>query len=73
MKQNIPVIIPACDEETYLGPCLESLKNQSYREFELIVLDDNGSDGTARVARVYTDTILFCSKQGISSARSGRT
>jgi glycosyltransferase involved in cell wall biosynthesis len=69
-KRTISVIIPAYDEEAYLGPCLESLKNQSFSEFELIVVDNNSSDGTARIARAYTDRILFCPRRGISSARN---
>jgi len=34
----------------YLKPCLDSLLNQSYRDFELLVIDNNSGDGTAQRA-----------------------
>jgi glycosyltransferase involved in cell wall biosynthesis len=70
MKRTISVIIPAYDEQAYLGPCLESLKNQSVDDFELIVVDNNSTDETARIAREYADLVLSCPTQGISSARN---
>ena len=69
-RRTISVIVPAYDEEAYLGRCLESLKNQTVTDFELIVVDNNSTDGTTRIAREYADTVLFCRRQGISSARN---
>ncbi len=70
VKLKISVIIPAYDEEAYLGACLESLKKQTLADFELIVVDNNSVDATVRIAHSYTATVLSCSKQGISSARN---
>jgi len=70
MKRTISVIIPAYEEQAYLGPCLESLKNRYFDDFELIVVDNNSSDETVRIARDYTDIVLSCPNQGISSARN---
>ncbi len=48
------VIIPARNEATRIGACLEGLAQQSYRRFEVIVVDDDSHDGTADVVRTYT-------------------
>jgi chlorobactene glucosyltransferase len=45
----ISVLIPARDEEANIKKCLKSLQKQDYPNFEILVLDDNSSDGTAKV------------------------
>ena len=47
----VSVLIPARNEEDNIATCLESLKKQDYPNFEVLVLDDNSSDGTAAVVR----------------------
>lgn len=45
------VIIAAYNVERYVSDCIESLKRQSFTDFEAIVIDDGSSDGTLQVAR----------------------
>jgi chlorobactene glucosyltransferase len=45
----ISVIIPARNEERNIRRCLESLLNQIYPNYELIVVDDRSTDGTAQI------------------------
>lgn len=45
----VSVLIPARDEEANIGVCLGSLQQQDYPNFEVLVLDDNSSDNTAKV------------------------
>jgi len=45
----ISVLIPARNEEANIGTCLESLRRQDYPTFEILVLDDASTDGTADV------------------------
>jgi chlorobactene glucosyltransferase len=45
----VSVLIPARDEEANIKVCLESLQNQDYPNFEILVLDDNSSDNTAAI------------------------
>ncbi len=45
----ISVLVPARDEEANIGACLESLQQQDYPNFEVLVLDDNSVDGTAGI------------------------
>ena len=47
----VSVIVPARNEEANIGNCLESLVRQDYPDFEIIVVDDNSEDATARVAQ----------------------
>lgn len=50
---RISVIIPARNEEHRLGPLLESLQNQTYKPYEILVVDDGSTDGTAQLARRF--------------------
>ncbi len=43
----ISVLIPARNEEANIGACLESLRQQDYPNFEILVLDDSSTDRTA--------------------------
>lgn len=52
----ISVLIPARDEEVDIKPCLESLQKQDYPNFEILVLDDHSSDGTAKVVEQIAAT-----------------
>lgn len=45
-KPLVSVIIPAYNEETVIGDCLESLKDQSYKPLEIITVDDGSTDHT---------------------------
>ena len=45
----ISVLVPARDEEANIRTCLESLQQQDYPNFEIIVLDDNSTDNTASI------------------------
>lgn len=48
----ISVIIPALDEEKYIGKCLEAFSRQTFKEkFELIVVDNNSKDKTKEIAQ----------------------
>ncbi len=46
---RLSVLVPARNEEENIGPCARSLLSQTYPDFEVLVLDDNSSDGTGQV------------------------
>jgi len=67
---NISVIIPTYNEEKYLPKLLDSLKNQTFKDFEIIVINNNSTDKTAKIAKQFTDKVYLCKKQGISASRN---
>jgi len=52
---KISVVIPAYNHEKFIGPAIDSVLNQSYQNFELIIVDDGSTDNTASVIKSYTD------------------
>ena len=55
---KVSIIVPARNERARLPSLLASLKLQDYQRFEVIVVDDNSSDGTAALARDSGATTL---------------
>jgi peptidoglycan-N-acetylglucosamine deacetylase len=67
---KISVVIPAFNEEKMIRESLESIKNQDFNgEYEIIVVDNNSTDNTARVARDLGVKIVNCLRKGVSYAR----
>lgn len=57
MTRSLPlvsVIVPCYNSAPMLDECLQSIVNQTYDNFELIVVDNNSKDDTLRIARKYT-------------------
>ena len=50
----VSICVPARNEERNIEACLQSLLNQDYPNFEVIVLDDNSTDGTAGIIQSMT-------------------
>jgi glycosyltransferase involved in cell wall biosynthesis len=66
----ISVIIPAHNEENYLGATLDALRRQDHGWFEVIVVANGCSDGTARVARERCHRLIVLSQKGLGLARN---
>lgn len=71
----VSVIVPIYNVEKYLSQCLESIVNQSYRELEIILVDDGSTDGSSEIAEIYkvADSrvnLIRQSNQGLSGARN---
>jgi GT2 family glycosyltransferase len=47
----VSVVIPNWNGKRYLKTCLESLRNQSYRDFETIIVDNGSTDGSVEFVR----------------------
>lgn len=69
----VSVLIPARNEKKSIGRCLRSLSKQDYHNLEILVLDDNSSDGTGRVVEEISkkDTRIRLIR-GCSLDRGGR-
>ena len=70
-RPTISLIIPAFNEEAYLGACLDAVMgNIAGKALEVIVVDNNSTDGTRAVAERYPwVTYVFEPEKGITRAR----
>lgn len=69
------IIIPAYNAEKYLRECLDSIRNQSYEDFEVIIVDDGSTDFTYAIGIEYAERdsrfrIIKKRNGGVSSARN---
>jgi glycosyltransferase involved in cell wall biosynthesis len=68
------VVIPALNEEKYLPHLLADLAEQTFKHFEVIVVDGNSEDKTVAVAKTYADilhlTICTVDKRNVSYQRN---
>src|SRR3989344_4403803 len=64
------VIIPAYNEEKTIGKTLESLREQKFRDFEIIVVDDGSKDGTAEIAKKNGAKVIKQKNAGPAAARN---
>ncbi|HEY5114689.1 MAG TPA: glycosyltransferase family A protein [Nakamurella sp.] len=68
------VVIPAFNEQAYLGACLASLASQDYPgAFEVIVVDNNSTDDTAVIAAAAGVTVVVEPERGVCQARQRGT
>ncbi|MDO8673346.1 MAG: glycosyltransferase family 2 protein [Dehalococcoidia bacterium] len=68
-KPFVTIVIPAFNEGRLLAKTLDSMLDQSYKDFELIVVDNNSTDDTAEVARSFGAIVITETRQGVSHAR----
>jgi hypothetical protein len=67
----VTVVIPCYNQARFLGEAIESVLSQSYRIFEVIVVDDGSTDNTSEVASSYEEVRLVRQEnRGLSGARN---
>lgn len=49
----VSVVIPARDEEAFIGTCLDAVRRQYHRNLQIIVVDGGSRDGTASIVRTH--------------------
>lgn len=52
---KISILMTARNEEAFLADCLDSIINQEYTNWELIIIDDHSTDSTSKIMKVYTE------------------
>src|SRR2546426_12784597 len=67
----VSVIIPTKNSERTIRRCLESVRTQTYRNFEIVVVDNFSSDSTVRIAKKYADVILLAGPERTSQVKQG--
>lgn len=71
----ISVIVPIYNVEAYVAECFDSLLAQTYKDFEVIVVDDCGTDGSMQIVERYVDKlpiriVRHTKNKGLSVARN---
>lgn len=54
--KRVSVIVPMHNGEKYITRCIESVLNQSYKNIELIIIDDNSNDNSYKIIQEYLHT-----------------
>ncbi len=75
MNDLISIIIPVYNMEKYLERCLDSVINQSYKNIEILLIDDGSTDSSSNICLRYSkmdSRIKYYKKEngGLSSARN---
>ncbi len=68
------VIVPIYNVEKYLSACLDSIINQTYRNFEIILVDDGATDGSGVICDQYAQSdgrihVIHKKNEGANCAR----
>lgn len=71
----LSIIVPVYKVEHYLKECIDSILNQSFKDFELILVDDGSPDKSGEIcdsyiAKDYRIKVIHKSNGGVSSARN---
>ncbi|SFG65331.1 glycosyltransferase family 2 protein [Oribacterium sp. WCC10] len=71
----ISVIVPVYNVEPYLRKCLDSIVNQTYKDLEILVIDDGSTDGCGKICDEYGEKdkrirVFHTENRGLSAARN---
>jgi glycosyltransferase involved in cell wall biosynthesis len=53
---RVSVVLPSYNHERYVRECVQSVLDQTYRDFEVIITDDGSTDGTVKAIKEFTDS-----------------
>lgn len=71
MNDKVSVIVPVYNTGAFLKTCLNSLVNQTYSNYEVIVVDDGSTDNSSEIMSEYSNTKkIHQPNQGLSGARN---
>lgn len=59
LKPKVSVLICVCNGEKFIGQALESIYNQTYQDFEVVIVDDGSTDRTADILLDMKDSRTF--------------
>ena len=74
MIDKVSIIVPVYNIENYIRVCVESILDQTYESFELILVDDGSPDNCGRICDEYAEKdvrikVIHKENGGLTSAR----
>ena len=74
-EKKISIAIPVYNTEKYLSGCIDSILEQSYGDFELILVDDGSKDASFEICKLYQQKdarvkVYHKENSGVSAARN---
>lgn len=75
VRDKVSIIIPVYNVEKYISQCIDSCINQSYKNFEIILIDDGSIDESGNICDQYGEIderiqVIHQNNQGLSVARN---
>ena len=73
--EKVSIIVPVYNSEKYLGNCLETLVNQTYKNIEILLINDGSKDNSLSICEDYRDKderikLFSIPNSGVSTARN---
>ena len=74
-KCEVSVIIPVYNVKAYLEKCIDSVLEQTFSDYNVILVDDGSTDGSGEICDIYAKkydkiTVIHKSNGGLSDARN---
>lgn len=66
MSVKVSIVMPVYNGEKYLKIAIDSILNQSFKDFEFIIIDDGSSDKSTEIIRLYNDERIVFIKNTIN-------
>ena len=73
MRPTVSVVMPVYHVEQYVADAICSVLDQSFQDFELLIVDDGGDDASMDICRLFTDPrirIITQKNRGLAGARN---
>ncbi len=73
MSPAVSVVMPVYQAEAYVGEAIASVLDQSFADFELLMIDDGGTDRSVEICRSFTDPrlrLISQANRGLAGARN---
>lgn len=72
-KTKVSIVIPVYNAKPYLKKCLDSVINQTLKEIEIIIIDDESTDGSSEICKSYLSdsrvSYFYKKNEGLAAAR----
>lgn len=73
-KPTVSIITPTFNHELYIGECIDSVINQTFKDWEMIIIDDGSTDNTSNIISNYSDErIIYIKQKNRGPYRLGET